>query len=226
MQVSANYFHAKQPANIDEVLAQLGRLERDLPNLGLPLLRNFNYTYLIITRNVRRAARDGHFSDRTFLNTFDCRFAQYYLTALRHYLRQEAVAPAWQVAFQQAQTECCTPFVLMALGVNAHVNNDIPLALLDCGAKARHHDDYHRVNGIIEVSLAEVIEELDAAGNLADPKRSLLTPPYKVVMKQLIKTWRDNAWQSFESLKRQQLSVDDIEQAAHKMANRLLALPL
>jgi hypothetical protein len=217
---------ASQLSSIDEVLECLQQLEHDLPRLGLAHLRNFNYTYLIITRNVGQAAQRGYFDDRAFLNTFDGRFAYYYVNALLRYVDGQAVPLAWRAAFGAAAEARCTSFVAMALGVNAHVNNDIPLVLRDCQATARLHADYCRVNDIIGDSLGEVIDELDAADNVADPKRGLLTPAYKLVMNRLVKDWRDSAWQSFEELGRQEVSVKEIEGAAHRMAERLLALPL
>lgn len=226
MHATANYLRTAQPDGINEVLSLLATLDQELPSLGLPALRNFNYTYFIITRNVRQAVQRGQFVDQRFLNLFDGRFAYYYLSALGRYLQRQAIPPAWRWAFWQAETADCTPFVAMALGVNAHVNNDIALTLRDCDASARHREDYHKVNDIIEASLGEVIDELDAAGKLIDPKRAVLTPVYKLAMGQLIRVWRGKAWHSFERLKSRRTSVGDIERSADKVAERLLMLPL
>lgn len=226
MNLLANkYFDSKQLNNIDDVLESLQLLERDLALMNLPYLSNFNYTYIIITRNVRHALKNGLFDDTNFLNRFDGQFAYYYTNALRQYLEGKKIAPAWQKAFENAKQEKCSPLTVMALGVNAHVNNDIPQVLLDTEANPEHYMDFLKVNEIIKYSIDEVIDELDEGGMLAGPKNPVLGAMYKLTMNRIIRLWRRDAWNKYRNLENQKISIDDIEKAASKKANQILLMP-
>lgn len=220
------YFDDTQLNNIEDVLESLQLLEHDLSRMGLRYLSNFNYTYLIITRNVRQALRKGLFTDESFLNQFDGRFAYYYTHAIHEFLEHASVAPAWRVAFEKAKLEQESPLTTMALGVNVHVNNDIPQVLLDCRATGKHYEDYLVINGIIGSSLEEVIDELDDDARLTNPKTPVLNPAYKLVMKKMVKEWRQDTWNKYEDLQNQGISVKEIEQAAYKKTEQILALPI
>lgn len=220
--LTKDYFNEGQLKNTNDVLKALELLEHDLPLLELQHLRSFNYTYLTITRNVRQAVKKGVFKHRKFLHKFDGRFAYYYTGALHQYLEKGRVAPAWRIAFEQAKAGECTPFVAMALGVNAHVNNDIPQVLKDCEAKKTYHADYYKVNKIIGSSIDEVVDAFDEDSSITGPKRPLLRPAYKLTMSNLIKVWRRNAWRKFEDLRDGNISVSNIEQDAYKTAKQIL----
>lgn len=220
------YADGSELAGIDDVLLVLQRLEHDLPLTHLPMLGHFNRTYLIITRNVRQHLRKGGFEHPDFLQRFDARFAHYYLHALQQYLRQEPVPRAWQHAFETAQRRGASPLVCMALGVNAHVNNDIPQVLRDCQATDEHFDDYVQVNDIIRRSLHEVMDQFRQDDRLLSPHRSVLRPLYAIGMEELVKIWRRSAWLKFKRLSGEDLSINSIEAMADRMAKGIYKLPM
>lgn len=226
MRKHINYFDYDQLNNTSDVLRALLRLDDDLDETELQSLKNFNHTYAIITRKVHEAMQGTYFDNPEFLNRFDARFAYYYTHALDNYLHNQTVAPAWQAAFQHAKHHESSPLIQMALGVNAHVNNDIPQVLLDCEADRMHHDDFLKVNGLIADSIDEVISKLEDSKRFTDPKKPVIAMACKPVMKRLIKSWRDAAWRNFEAYKNQEISVEDIEQSARKKVRQLSMLPI
>ncbi len=211
---------------VDDVLLALERLGHDLPKEGLGKLDSFNRTYLIITRNVRQHLKKGSFDHPDFLHRFDTRFAYYYLRALYNYLTGEGPVPrAWQHAFKAAERRHVSPMVRMALGVNAHVNNDIPQVLLDCGANRQMYRDYVRVNGIIKDSLDEVID-LFKEDRLLSPHHQYTRPFYKQGMHVLVILWRFTAWRKFRRLERRELKVPQLEDKADQLAKGVRKLPI
>lgn len=213
-------------AGIDDVLLVLERLEHDLPLTHLPMLGHFNRTYLIITRNVRQQLRKGSFDHPEFLQQFDARFAYYYLHALEQYLRSEELPRAWHHAFDTAQHRGASPMICMALGVNAHVNNDIPQVLNDCGATDEQYDDYLRINDIIRSSLQEVMATFKQEDRLLSPHRAVLRPIYAVGMEELVKLWRGSAWRKFKKLEQKAMGVPHIESGADRLAQSIYRLPI
>jgi hypothetical protein len=209
---------------IADVEKTLRRMEQRLSTSHLQAVGNFNRAYLIITKNVHDAVRHNRFKHTTFLNMFDTTFASYYIAALQQYAATGSTVPAWQIAFERSAST--SPVLTMALGVNAHVNNDIPQVLKDCSASHTYRADYNLVNSIISDSIEEVLQSLDHDTAPLSPKRTVLVPAYGVTMKTLIKRWRKRAWNNFLALQGGSLSEDELEQQAAQIADRLTCLPL
>ncbi len=220
------YFDQKNLEGIDDVLQAFERLGHDLPAARMDRLDHFNQTYLIITRNVRQRLKAGDFDHPEFLERFDARFAYYYLHALEDFLHGREVPPAWHRAFRAAERPYASPIVCMALGVNAHVNNDIPQVLRDCGASREHYRDYLLVNGIIRRSLDEVIALFADERRVLSPHRRLTRPVFKLGMHLLVRLWRRTAWRKFRKLSRHKLDVALVEDKANRTAKGVSKLPV
>ncbi len=213
--------------SIRDVEQALARLNSVLLRTNLEPLVNFNHTYLVITRNVRQAVVADKFEHPTFLHNFDTRFAHYYFVALRSYVESKPAAPAWQSAFDAARGNEVSPLIAMSLGVNAHVNNDIPQVLVDTKASGIHLADYNLVNDIIKDSIYEVIEaSLRRHNGLVNPKNALLKPVFKKSMDIIVPRWRDKAWQHFQALQSGKTTVAEIEDYAMLMKGELTKLPV
>jgi hypothetical protein len=113
---------------VDELIARMVALLVLLEAGGDPA-RFFLATYLRITRAVRTAVADGLFEDPSWVARWDVDFAGLYLDALDAYRRDPATAPApWRRAF--GATSTLRPQAHVLLGVNAHINFDLPQSLL------------------------------------------------------------------------------------------------
>lgn len=218
----------KQPSlrTIEDVQVALEKLNHDLGVEQLEQLINFNHTYLIITKNVKNSMKKDLFDHPKFLEQFDTVFAGYYLRALRAYIRDDPAPPAWTFACDKARRRQCSAFITMALGVNAHVNNDIAQVLNDTSPADIVRRDYNRINSIIAESIDEVIDELSDQSSRFGPRNRMLRPLYKMIMHLLIIIWRTMAWKNYKKLKSGNLSVNDIEAKALRTANMLTRLPL
>ena len=102
----------------------------------------------------------GEFTDATWVSHLLHHFAGYYFDALDTYEAGEEDTPAvWRCAHDAAQRSNTPAISLLLLGVNAHINYDLVLAVADLlepewsslsdeGRRARY-EDYCRVNDII-----------------------------------------------------------------------------
>lgn len=214
--------------SVSDVISRFKKLENELHCSEYKMLHNFNQTYLIITRNVRVAIGRGEFEYPDFLEKFDVLFAKYYLFALNKYLNGKQAPPAWQEAFERCKQKKCSPLILMALGVNAHVNNDIAQVLYDLNAQKHHYSDYKKINNIIKESIYEVINKLDDKPGryLLNPKRNLFRKLYRPLMSLLIRSWRYRAWRNYRLMKRSNTSVEELERQAYIKSTRLTRLPV
>ena len=95
-------------------------------------LADFNRLYLTITTSVLERLYAGRFADPAFLSRLDVEFAARYFDALRHVVATRAPAA-------RGPGRCCStgspartarPLPSAAAGVNAHINFDLPFALV------------------------------------------------------------------------------------------------
>lgn len=223
-----SYLRYEQMKDIDDVVSRFEALENRLQQSEYRLLHNFNKTYLIITQHVREAIRKDMFEDPAFLNYFDAHFAKYYLDALDGYLTGKHIAPAWQAAFDGCAQQKVSPIMAMALGVNAHVNNDISLVLHDCNATKMHYQDYIKINDIITQSIFEVLDNLDKhrVAKVVPVQQKIIKYLCKPVLSLIIRRWRHNAWKHYIQMQQQDKNTQDIESYARNYTVRLRKLPL
>jgi hypothetical protein len=113
---------ADQPRSVVAVLQRLREVERTLP--AGDGVAAFNRMYLRVTEAVARRIDDGFFADRAFLTRLDIVFAGLYL-------RQITSTPdqAWAPLFE-ARGAAREPIQFAVAGMNAHINHDLPLALV------------------------------------------------------------------------------------------------
>jgi hypothetical protein len=162
------------PASIAGVLALMQKIDSLVPaNDGL---KWFNLLYMMVTQKVDSSPPEGGWEDSVWLTRLDVIFAQFYFSAILNWLNAPARVPSsWQALFE-ARYHPGTERIQFALaGMNAHINHDLALALLQTGAELNlnpgkaspEHEDFERVNGILEAVLPQALEFL-ATGILGE----------------------------------------------------------
>lgn len=184
-------------------------LQKALDSTDLHHLRVFNMTYYIITRNVFAKVGTGFFTHDNAMTKLDLIFAQYYFNVLKAYSDGTKTTPAWEIGFDFCKADRSIPLIYLAQGVNAHVNNDLGMALFDTVKEVYFKKDFDKVNPVIYESLDEVISETN------------LQKFYKPYMKLLIYHWRNNAWNNFIALQKKTKTKKDIEKKAERIGNDL-----
>ena len=153
------------PAVVDQLTKMQDVLDRVPPLLGGNPLSDFNRLYLRITTSVLERLYEGRFADPAFLSRLDVEFAARYFDALRQWGDKSTACPrVWAVLFCRMAGPDCRPLPSAAAGVNAHINFDLPFALVttfdhlgsDPVDDGDQHQDYLQINEIF----AEAIPEL------------------------------------------------------------------
>ncbi|WP_157408444.1 DUF5995 family protein [Actinoplanes sp. N902-109] len=143
---------------IGDVLTKLTRAQGIMDLLPPPAANRvaaFNSLYYTITDRVARALGGPQVADPAFLELLDVEFAKRYFDALRLWGEEDHTTPdAWEVLFRRAQDQRVSRLAAAMLGVNAHINHDLALALvatwdqLGVTPEERMHPDYKLVNKI------------------------------------------------------------------------------
>jgi hypothetical protein len=114
----------------------------------------FLVVYARVTEAVGRAVAEGDFADPEWVESYLVAFADLYRRALAAYERGEraALPDAWRVAFETAERGDCLVTQAAMLGINAHVNYDLALALDAVGIdpdRDRKYADHCAVNDVL-----------------------------------------------------------------------------
>ncbi len=189
-----------------DVLSWLGTLEQQMlqarDRRGV-----FVTAYLTITRAIDAQCDANAFRDTAWVRQYLIAFGALYRDALRADLHTRSasastpnarVPKSWRIAFDAAAARRGWVIQHLMLGVNAHINHDLALALLMAGLdtdRASRYADHTAVNLILEratpalkrevaAKWAPVLERLDAAAGTLDDEAIGFSIPKA----------RDHAW--------------------------------
>jgi hypothetical protein len=150
---------AVPPEDIDGVVTRLKLLQDILdempPSPKTHRVAAFNSLYLTITERVAGHLEGKDVVDKQWLEVLDVEFARLYFRALSTWGVPDVDTPdAWEVLFRRAQDEKLSGLEAAVLGVNAHINHDLALAVMATWRRLGHpgegpqHPDYLLVNKI------------------------------------------------------------------------------
>jgi hypothetical protein len=161
------------PAVVDQLARMQGVLDRMPPLLAGNPLADFNRLYLGVTEVVLERLFTGGFADPGFLSRLDVEFAARYFDALRQWGDGSPRCPrVWQVLFGLLGGPQRRALPSAAAGVNAHLNFDLPFALVTTfdhlGGEPADDEDQHRDYLQITEIFAEALPAL-RPGRRGDP---------------------------------------------------------
>jgi hypothetical protein len=191
---------------IDELIRRMETMLEPLVLRDDPL-RFFLGTYLRMTEAVRDRVRRGGFVDDTWTEKWDVEFAQLYLDALEQWQKEERPAEPWVIAFEAARGPRLPPLRHVLLGMNAHINYDLPQALLavisdrefsDRATLERRASDHRHIDEILVERVPEedrylAMEEQPGDRTLLD---RLLTPFNRAATRRFLKEARRKVWRN------------------------------
>jgi len=132
-------------------------------------VRAFTGLYLAVTEAIDEQAKPGAFEDAPFVRRLDVVFANHYFEAVRNALLEAGPVPkAWAPLLEARGKKGVLPLQFALAGMNAHINRDLPLALVaTCEARRVALDDgtpqqrdFRRINELLELVEGRVKEEL------------------------------------------------------------------
>ncbi len=121
-------------------------------------LKWFNWLYLQVTEAVCARVASGGFNDPAWLAALDVQFARLYFGALKTALSGGRAPGSWRAVFQRRNQTAIARIQFALAGINAHINYDLPSAIVNTGVAPRHGDvrynDYTALNTTLD-SLVE-----------------------------------------------------------------------
>jgi hypothetical protein len=167
----------------------------------------FATTYLELTRVLREAvaSRRTHFADPRYLYLEDALFADVYFRTLSSWSGGRAVPPAWRIALQTARSGQVNAAQDMLLGINAHVQNDMPFVVAALGVTRRdgasRKPDHDAVNDVLDAAYQRVIY---AVKQRYDPFLDFTNPSWTnaddIAGLEMVRGWREGVWRNAERL--------------------------
>ena len=180
-------------------------IERALPrNDGIAW---FTRLYRAVTEGVADEMTRGRYRDARFVSRLDVVFANLFFRALRQHASDAAAVPrAWAPLIEARRARGIAPIQFALAGMNAHINRDLPVALVDTwrelGLEPRRggpqHADFVRINGLL-VETEERVKTEFATGIAGHVDRSLGTLDDVVAMWN-VRRAREAAWVNAEAL--------------------------
>ena len=142
------------PATIAEVIARMEQIDGQLPRRDG--VAYFNRLYLQVTKAVDTAAAGVTFADPAFVDRLDVVFAALYFAAETTIASGAPCPPAWHPLVQERAADH-SPIQFAIAGMNAHINHDLPIAIVQTCAElgiepadgSPEHADYQRVDQIL-----------------------------------------------------------------------------
>ena len=161
--------------------------------------------YRMMTSNMLEAINKKEFHDSDWIYKLLHKFADYYFNALKWYDCGEEVPRVWQEVHQLTQTKKMRHVQYLLIGVNAHINYDLVLTLVDMlneewdqlseNEKIKHFEDHCKVNEIIGATIDKVQDEILAP---ADPVLKWIDNAFgrldELLLSKLISSWRKDVW--------------------------------
>ena len=191
--------------NIEQVIEEMTRRWRLLHRAG-DWRAVFAKTYLRTTENLFEATKQpGTFLNPDWVVAIDCHFAQRYFSAEDRWLGDGVCPWPWRIAFQSARQKRTFVFQDMLLGINAHINYDLPYSLdatipedVTPQELASYRRDNEQLNralvGIVNVIQNEIASDYDPALDVVD---LILGEADEGGGSRLIRIWRARSWAHF-----------------------------
>jgi hypothetical protein len=160
------------------VVARLKAIVKALPSLDG--VAAFTTLYLAVTEAVGGSASAQAFEDERFMRALDVTFANLYFGALRSFAAGGSVPAAWAPLVEARGRSDVFPLQFALAGMNAHINRDLPVALVetceklgvDLRASSPQRRDFRRIDAIL-ASTEDRVKGRFITGELAEVDTAL-----------------------------------------------------
>jgi uncharacterized protein DUF5995 len=161
----------------------------------------FNRMYLEVTQDVDSRLGQGFFADPTFMTALDVAFANLYFSAADLVSTPTAVPLAWRPLVERRAVAGIEPIQFALAGMNAHINHDLPLAMMStCTALATtpdagtHFADYQKIDQLLDAAEQSVRQSFESAAELAADRHAEAVA--SLIANWTVNSARDLAWKN------------------------------
>jgi hypothetical protein len=178
--------------------------------------RFFLGTYLRTTRAVGSALAADAFEDPAWVARWDVDFAGLYIDALEAHRRADAVPEPWRLAF--GADPSLPPEAHLLLGMNAHINFDLPQSLLNvmgpedfaaADLLALRRRDHERIDHVLVGRVGEEDLALQDAGGRRTVLDRVLAPANRGASRMFLRESRRKVWANTAALHEARLHGPD-----------------
>jgi Family of unknown function (DUF5995) len=188
-------------STIDEVIERLDTIIRD-SIATRSRLGYFAALYNRVTRTVRDGIQSGQFEDGARMEALDVLFAGRYLDAHDRYRAGQLPSRSWLAAFEAAERTDVSVLQHLLLGVNAHINLDLGVAVarLSGADLALIKPDFEEINGVLSSLVAAVETENEEIAPVIAGLVGVACGQERKVASVFLAGIRDAAWRFAEHL--------------------------
>ncbi|HEX4344920.1 MAG TPA: DUF5995 family protein [Solirubrobacteraceae bacterium] len=166
----------------------------------------FNELYLAVTKAVAAETLANSYQDPEFISRLDVVFAALYFEAVAADAAGKEIPKAWAPLFEKRHTPGIAPLQFAIAGMNAHINHDLAVALVDVCDERKitldegtvQHHDYLAVNATLQRVEGEIKARF-ATGIVGDVDK-VAGPLDDVVANWSVARARDNAWMTAQTI--------------------------
>lgn len=151
--------------SLDEVVHELATLERRFQE-ARDRRAIFLTVYGAVSEEVRHRVAQGFFTDNAWVTRYTLAFANLYRVALHDYQREAPVPRAWKLCFDAALRGDGLVLQDLLLGVNAHINRDLAIALTDVSIepdREARYRDHLAVNEVLGALMQDAVDRISLA---------------------------------------------------------------
>jgi hypothetical protein len=189
------------------IKVEIRRMRRAQDRFGCDHRAVFATTYLTLTKVLKEMLEEGalDLDDPKYLYTEDAVFANFYFRTIRAWDRGDPVPDAWRIAFQAAEHGNRFGAQDMLLGINAHVQNDMPFVIASLGVRTPDGEsrkpDHDEINNVLSRAYQPVVDAVraryDASLDLTNPAQ---VPIDDIAGLEAVRAWRELVWRNAERL--------------------------
>jgi Family of unknown function (DUF5995) len=214
---------------IDELIARMAALLEPLESAG-DKRRFFHATYQRTTIAVAEQIGRGGFNDASWVEEWDVAFACLYLDALEADLAGRPPSRPWAIAF--GAPAGLPPLRHVLLGMNAHINYDLPQAIVavisdaqfdDAALVARRAADHRAIDGVLASRVAAEEGELARLSGPAPLLDRVLAPLNRLGTQRFLREARQKVWANATALSRARQQGPDAYACALALLEELSA---
>jgi hypothetical protein len=214
---------------MEELIGRMAALLEPLEAEG-DRRRYFHATYHRTTIAVAEELYSGGFIDPEWVQRWDVTFADLYLDALEASLAGQAPTRPWQIAFNAPAD--LPPLRHVLLGMNAHINYDLPQALIavispeqfdDAALLARREADHRAIDSVLASRVAAEDDELTRLSGPGPLLDRLLRPLNRLGTQRFLREAREKVWANAIALNRARRQGPDVYTVALARLEKLSA---
>jgi hypothetical protein len=193
---------------IDELIGRMAAMLEPLRAAG-DQRQYFHATYQRTTIAVAEALKQGGFTDPDWVERWDVVFADLYLDALADAQAGRRPPRPWEIAFHAPAGLPALRHVL--LGMNAHINYDLPQALVavitdqefdDPAVMARREADHQAIDQVLAARVGAEDDELSSISGPGSLLDRLLRPFNRLGTQRFLREAREKVWANAVALSR------------------------